>query len=152
MKRLGLILAVAVFAGVAGSAVAQTELDGKARKVPGAERHTSDRTEEERRRPDREESAPTVTREWLSEPPGTECRNAPEIDSRMVASSAASNGSCPFNHPCRCAIRLASQMNDCVRQLSACLSVWSWPKCAGKAAACAAKAEAEFAKCVAKYD
>lgn len=152
MKRLSLILAVSVFAGVAGSAVAQTELGGKAGKVSSAERHTSDRTEEERRRPDRQESAPTVTREWLSEPPGAECRNAPEIDSRMVASSAASNGDCPFNHPCRCAIRVASQMRNCVARFSACLSVWPYPICAGKAAACAAKAEAEYAECVAKYD
>lgn len=154
MKRLSLILAVSVLAGVAGSAVAQAGPDDRAGKVSDAERHVIDQTKEDRRRPDREDPEPTVTWEWLSKPLGTESRNAPEIDSRMVASSAASNGNCPFNHPCRCAIRLASQMRDCVRRFAACCH--NFPKrysmCAGKAAACAAKAEAAYAACVAKYD
>ena len=115
MKRLSLILAVSVFAGVAGSAVAQTELGGKAGKVSSAERHTSDRTEEERRRPDRQESAPTVTREWLSEPPGAECRNDllrsipgwwPQV--RRVTGTARSTirVDAPFVWPHKCGIAL----------------------------------------------
>lgn len=154
MKRLSLILAVSVFAGVAGSAMAQTGSDGKAGKVSDAEGHVIDQTKEDRRRPDLEESEPTVTREWLSKLPGTESRNASEIDSRLVASSSASYPDCPFNHPCRCAIRVASQMRDCVSRFAACCH--NFPKrftvCAGKAAACAAKAEAEYAECAAKYD
>ncbi len=98
MKRLSLILAVSMFAFVAGGAVAQTlPEDKRADSGPQA----ANRMAEDRAVADREEPEPTVTKEWLCEAPG--------LDPRMASSSAASS----TPPQAQCAANYASAVNWC---------------------------------------
>lgn len=138
MKRISLILAVAMFGISVGGAAAQAPPVGE---TPDAGHQAINRIEEDRTVADREDSGRNVTREWLSEPPG--------VDTPPASVSAASTG-----HPSRCAIWLSMQMQECFDRFAACL--YNRPKrygqCYSKALACAARAEANYLKCVAKYD
>ena len=138
MNRLALILVVPMFALVAAGAVAQTEPEGK---TADAGRQALDRIQEDSTVADPEDSARNGIWEWLSEPPG--------VDTPKMSVGAASNG-----HPSRCAIWLSVEIKDCFDRFAACL--YNFPKrhgtCYGKALGCAAKAEANYLACVAKYD
>lgn len=137
MKRISLILAVAMFGISVGGAAAQTPPEGK---TPDVGRQAINPTEGDRAVADRESDG-NVSWQWLSEPPG--------VDTPAMSVSAASNG-----NPSRCATWLGIELNDCFRRFAACL--YNFPKrygmCASKALGCVAKAEANYLKCVAKYD
>lgn len=144
MKRLSLILAVSAFAGMAGIAMAQTELEGKPRRALGIERHAIDRTEESRTRADRQDSEPTVTKGWLTEPPGV---------GSQVASVSSANSTPP---QAQCAADYASAVNWCFRSWNICLGQNWGParflRCSATCVFCLKVAEDAHEACLAEAE
>ena len=143
MKRLSLILAVSVFAGVAGSAVAQTDPDGRPGKTLDAEHRAIDRTEEDHTQAASENPRQAPNMEWLNSPPG-------------VGRSTENFSVVTNPDQSHCATALGSAMNACLIAVGRCMQgVKNYPsflRCAEASIQCIEAAEAAFDACLEEND
>lgn len=141
MRRRSLILAMSMFAGVAGGVLAQTQPEGRA---PDAERRAIDRTEEDQARAGREGSEPSMTMEWLSEPPG--------VDSRVAGVSAASS----TPHQAQCAVAQVAAIKQCHDEWQRCFGTSFSPsrflRCSNEAIVCIEAAYKAYEACMEEDD
>lgn len=141
MKRISLILAVAMFGISVGGAAAQTPPEGK---TPDVGRQAVNPTEETRSQASLEKPEPPSSMEWLDGPPG--------ISRQVAAFSVVANP-----EQTHCATALGSAMNACLIAFGRCFSekgtsFEGFIECADASILCIEAAEAAFDACLDEND